>query len=101
MKKWLGLAAVLVVIAVLALLAVSMGRGLLAFLNGADSGGEADPMFAEPAERLTRPPELAGEAAPGAEPTPEDPSSEWVYEETSPVDLTAEELGRLEGSPET
>lgn len=95
MRKWIGLAAAILCVAVLALVAIGMGRGVLAILTASGSGGEADPMFAPPPETVTRPPELLqdyGEAA-GAR----DMSDTWVYENLTPVDKTAEELASEPG----
>lgn len=86
------LVAALLAIALLVLLAFSMVRLVTGVLNTSfgNAGSEADPMFAEPAVNVTRPPQLAeeqpGEALQG------DPSDSWVYEEESPVDKTAAEL---------
>lgn len=58
--------------------------------------GAPDPQFAEPAETVTRPPELNGEDdAPQAL---DDPSAAWAQVELTPVDKTAEELGREEAA---
>ena len=81
------------VIAVLALAVFALGRGLLGLLNafGHDGGAmEPDPMFAEEAVQVTRPPELDAEGEPPA--LSDDPSRNWVYEELTPVDKTAGEL---------
>ena len=90
MRRWIVLVAAVTGIVLLALLAIAMGRGMLALLGGAGGGGEADPMFAEPAEAVTRPPELDGETPDGAA-TAMDASDTWVYEAQTPVDMTAEE----------
>ena len=55
-----------------------------------NAGSQADPMFAEPAVNVTRPPQLAEEQS--GETLQGDPSDSWVYEEESPVDKTAAEL---------
>jgi hypothetical protein len=47
-------------------------------------------MFAEPAERVTRPPE-DDDARPVVS-GDEDPSQNWVYETLTPVEQTAAEL---------
>ena len=86
------LVAALLAIALLVLLAFSMVKLVTGVLNTSfgNAGSEADPMFAEPAVNVTRPPQLAeeqpGEALQG------DSSDSWVYEEESPVDKTAAEL---------
>ena len=84
MRKWIGLAVALAVIAGLVLLGVSMARGVLAFMNGANARGTADPMFAEPAETVTRPPSLSGEDGEAAD-LGDDPSKNWHYETLTPL----------------
>lgn len=84
-------AAALIAVVLIAVFAARLASGAL---NGTRIGGasERDPQFAEPAEAVTRPPELIGEAgAPGAE---GDPSEHWDLGEQTPVDKTAEELSR-------
>ena len=85
MRRWIGLAVALAVVLMLALVALSMGRGIFAFMNGAGSAGEPDPMFAEPAETVTRPPLLLDgeDEAPAAA---VDRSADWVYAEMTPID---------------
>ena len=89
--RW-AVAAVAVIAAVLAVsLAAQMIGGTLRLLR--DGGATArDPQFAEPAETVTRPPELDGNGEPVA--LDDDPSASWVYEAETPVDKTAEELSR-------
>ena len=85
-----------VVIAVLLLiLVIRLASGAL---NLSRSGGSAvqDPQFAEPAEAVTRPPEMEGED--GTAPAADDPSVGWAETELTPVDKTAEELGREEAA---
>ena len=67
-------------------------------LDPARKGGSGgtDPQFAEPAETVTRPPELEGEGRPDG--TDIDPSAQWEEVELTPVDKTAEELGREEAA---
>ena len=82
-------AAALIAVVLIAVLAARLASGALNRVGGAS---ERDPQFAEPAEAVTRPPELIGEAgAPGAE---GDPSEHWDLGEQTPVDKTAEELSR-------
>lgn len=90
----LRLALLLVVVAMLLLAGVALMRGLLGALNRMRGGGTAarDPQFAEPAEQVTRPPELSGE--PADIDRPDDPSANWVEENQTPVDKTAGELSR-------
>lgn len=84
------------VIAVLLLaLAIRLVSGALS-LSRTDSAGTPDPQFAEPAQSVTRPPEMAGED--GTAPIPDDPSAGWAEMELTPVDKTAEELGREEAA---
>ena len=87
------LVAALLAIALLVMLAFSMVRLVTGVLNTSfgNAGSEADPMFAEPAVNVTRPPQLSEEQPGGAE-LQGDPSDSWVYEEESPVDKTAAEL---------
>ncbi len=85
------IAAVVIATALIAVLVVRLASGAL---NRTRSGGatDRDPQFAEPAEAVTRPPELFGEAGvPGAE---GDPSEHWDLGAQTPVDKTAEELSR-------
>lgn len=84
---------VIVLIAVLVLLC-RFALGAVRLLHDGGSG-ERDPMFAEPVEEVTRPPEL--EEAVGLSRTEADPSSRWVEENQTPVDKTAEELSLEEG----
>ena len=93
MRRWIGLATALVAVLALIFLVTSLGRVILGALNAGsvDAGAGADPMFAEPAEQVTRPPELAGSDA-DAGASVEDRSDSWVYEELTPVDKTAQEL---------
>lgn len=87
MKRWLTLAAALFAAAILAFVALAMARGLAGFLSAAspEAGGAPDPMFQEPAARVTRPPSLTGEdeAAPTAR---GDASANWVYQTLTPLD---------------
>lgn len=91
MRGKIRLIAALAVIIVLAALCFGMVRGLLGFLNRSDMDiSEPDPMFAEEAVPVTRPPELDEEEAPREHPTLDD----YVPEVETPVDKTAEELIR-------
>lgn len=91
MRAALRLAAALLALAVLLLAAYALLRGVTGAVRVAAAGDapEPDPMFAEPAERATRPPE--GEEAPVVS-GDEDPSQNWVYETLTPVEQTAAEL---------
>ena len=87
-----------IAVAVAALLAVLLAwlalRLLLGGLRASHKGGAGvlDPQFAEPAEAVTRPPELdASGQAPQLE---DDPSLNWDQGEQVPVDMTADELVR-------
>lgn len=87
------IAAILAVVA-LAVVLILLGRaifGAVKLVNGADVTTR-DPMFAEPAEEVTRPPELDDGA--GLSRSDADPSTKWVEENQTPVDKTAEELSR-------
>ena len=88
--RWI---AALLALAALVLIAFMMVRGATGIARLSADGGESepDPMFAEPAERVTRPPELSGEGAPVIS-GDEDPSRNWVYETLTPVERTAAEL---------
>lgn len=81
------IAAVLAVI-----LAAQMLTGALRLVRGDGGATSRDPQFAEPAESVTRPPELFGEDAAAA--SDEDPSASWDLGVQTPVDKTAEELSR-------
>ena len=91
---WARIAA-LAAAAAVALLLVSLLVRLIAGAFGTarrGGAGERDPQFAEPAEVVTRPPELAGE---GDWPRlGEDQSAHWDEGEQTPVDKTAEELAQ-------
>ena len=86
-------AAVTVIALALVLLAVRLVSGSLLALRS--DGGETvpDPQFAEPAELVTRPPEL-DEPQGDSAPVDDDPSAHWDLGEQTPVDRTAEELSR-------
>jgi hypothetical protein len=97
-QGWIGVGGLIVATVVAALLLVLVLRlvsGALR-LSGAGGTGTHDPQFAEPAEAVTRPPEMEGED--GMAEMPEDPSAGWVETELTPVDKTAEELGREEAA---
>lgn len=83
------IAAVLAVI-----LAAQLLSGALKLVRTDGGATEPDPQFAEPAETVTRPPELMGEGEGGA--PDDDPSAHWNLGEQTPVDKTAEELSREE-----
>lgn len=88
-------AAMIAALAVAAVLAVLLVIRLIVGAVGLLRGGGAstvDPQFAQPAETVTRPPELMGEGDwTGDE---GDPSANWDLGEQTPVDKTAEELSR-------
>ena len=90
-----ALAVAAVVAVILLVLAIRLFTGAL---RVSKSGGSAtpDPQFAEPAETVTRPPEMKGEE--GLSPAMDDPSAGWEVVELTPVDKTAEELGREEAA---
>lgn len=81
--------AAVVALAVLAgVFAVRLLTGTLNLMRGGET--QHDPQFAQPAEAVTRPPELEGEE--GALDLADDPSAGWDLGEQTPVDKTAEEL---------
>ena len=84
-----------VVAALLLVLVLRLVSGALR-LSGAGGTGTHDPQFAERAEAVTRPPEMEG--ADGMAPMSTDPSAGWEETELTPVDKTAEELGREEAA---
>lgn len=89
MRKWVGAVIAALLIAALATVGFIMLRGVTDVVRGADfGGGEPDPMFSQPPESVTRPPELDAE-----EPQPTHPTlDDYVPENESPVDQTAAEL---------
>jgi len=97
-QRWIGAGGLIVATAVavgLLVLVIRLVSGALS-LSGAGGAGTQDPQFAEPAEVVTRPPEMEGEA--GMAQMSLDPSSGWVETELTPVDKTAQELGREEAA---
>lgn len=88
MGKWIRIAVVLAVLAIIVWIAVGIGGGLISLLRGAELEGERDPMFAEEAEMVTRPPELYAEETQKPHKTLDD----YIMEESAPVDKTAREL---------
>ena len=84
-RGWLTLAALVLCVVGLIIILTSLGRMLVGVLNGSSSGaGGSDPMFAEPAEGVTRPPSLNGEDGAAAD-AEEDPSRNWHYETLTPL----------------
>lgn len=97
-QKRAGIGAV-IALAIAAILLIALAvRLVTGAFNVARKGGSGgtDPQFAEPAETVTRPPELKGEGRPDG--TDADPSAQWEAVELTPVDKTAEELGREEAA---
>ena len=91
MRKWIALIAALLAIALMLWIGYGMCRGIVNVLGGMNlTSGERDPMFAEEAELVTRPPELPEETPPPDRPTLDD----YVPEVESPVTMTVEELIR-------
>lgn len=85
-RLWVLLIAGLIALLVLALLVAALGRAVVGALNPAfGNAGEPDPMFAEPAETVTRPPALAGEEDESDGERPDDPSRYWHYETITPL----------------
>ena len=97
-RRWIGAGTLAVAAVVAVLLLVLVIRMVTGALNLSRSGGTGprDPQFAEPAEAVTRPPELEGED--GVPSTVDDSSAGWEAVELTPVDKTAEELGREEAA---
>lgn len=95
MRGAIRLIAALIVLAALVVIAFALLRELSGAVrvNAGGGSGEPDPMFAEPAERVTRPPE-GPEEAPVVS-ADEDPSKNWVYETLTPVEHTAAELAEM------
>lgn len=93
MRTKAGLIAALVALAILLLIALALLRSVpgVARLSGGRIAPEPDPMFAEPAEVVTRPPEPSEDARPVVS-GDDDPSKDWVYETLTPVERTAEQL---------
>ena len=86
----MALVALAAAILAVALMAQLLGGSLRLLRAGGDT--TRDPQFAEPAQSATRPPELDEQGQPLD--LAEDPSQNWVYEDQTPVDKTAEELSR-------
>ena len=85
-----GVALVAAILAVV--LAAQLFSGTLRLLNTDGGPTTRDPQFAEPAETVTRPPELTGEGE--FSDWMDDPSAHWELGEQTPVDKTAEQLSR-------
>ena len=84
-RGWLTLAALVLCVVGLIIILTSLGRMLIGALNGGPSGAAgSDPMFAEPAEGVTRPPSLSGEDGSAGD-MEEDPSRNWHYETLTPL----------------
>ena len=97
-RRWIGIVTPIVaaVVAVLLLaLVIRLFSGALN-LSHTDGAKTPDPQFAEPAEVVTRPPEMEWEDGKAA--MSDDPSAGWAQTELTPVDKTAEELGREEAA---
>jgi len=89
MRNRIKIVVLLVVVILLAALCFGIVKGLVGFLNRSDfDAGEKDPMFAEEAVQVTRPPDLYAEEEQKEHPTLDD----YVPEEETPVDKTAAEL---------
>jgi hypothetical protein len=93
MKRRAILALTILAILALLLILLSMGRGVLMLLNAStfNAGGGSDPMFAEPVELFTRPPET-DEQETAVVSGDEDPSRNWHYETLTPVEKTPSQL---------
>ena len=89
MKPWIRLIAAIIAIALLALLCISLVRGVSFILKkGELSSAEPDPMFETPAETVTPPPGLYAEETQRPHKTLDD----YIPEIETPVDKTAAEL---------
>jgi len=88
MGKWIRVLIVVILAAAMVCIALNIGNALMGMLRGAEFEGEWDPMFAEEAEMVTRPPELYAEETQKPHKTLDD----YVMEEGAPVDKTAQEL---------
>ena len=89
MKWWIKLIAAVLAIVLLALLCVSLVRGVSGILSrGEHSAAEPDPMFEIPAETVTPPPALYAEETQRPHKTLDD----HIPEVETPVDKTAAEL---------
>ncbi|MBQ6374774.1 MAG: hypothetical protein IJJ45_09860 [Clostridia bacterium] len=97
MRSRLGLIAAVLGLLILIAIALFLMRGVtgLVKLYGHDESPQPDPMFAEPAEVVTRPPEPDADGVPVVS-GDDDPSRNWVYETLTPVERTA---GELAGEP--
>lgn len=93
MRGGFRLIAAIIAVALLLIVAIALLHGVmgLAKLSTVDAAPEPDPMFAEPAEQVTRPPESDEDEKPVVT-EGDDPSLNWVYEELTPVEKTAAEL---------
>ena len=89
MRNKIKLIAGAILIAAMIALGVIVVRGAMGFIRNADvNASEPDPMFAAPAEIVTRPPTVE-ETQP-----PHGTLNDYVPDVETPVDKTAEELGR-------
>lgn len=94
MRGWMKLILALAAIAVLCWMVVRIGGFTLNVLSAnGGGGGEADPMFAEEPESVTPPPELRDAQGEGVSRF-QDNSANWDNSVQTPVDQTADELGR-------
>lgn len=89
MRGWIRIVVAVILIALLTLLAFGILRLVTGAVKNVDFGeGEPDPMFSQPPEFVTRPPEMDRETAQAEHPTLDD----YIPEIESPVDKTAAEL---------
>lgn len=94
MRGWIKLILALTAIAVLCWLVVRIGDFTLSVLSAnRGEGGESDPMFAEELQTVTPPPELRDSQGEGVSRF-QDNSENWDNSVQTPVDQTADELGR-------
>ena len=89
MRNKIKIIAGVILIAALIVLGFIVVRGAVGFIQNADvNASEPDPMFAAPAEIVTRPP-VVEKTQP-----PHKTLDDYVPDVETPVDKTAEELGR-------
>lgn len=84
MRKWMWLAALILAAAALILTGLAVARGAWGLIGAmSPQAGEPDPMFAEPPERVTRPPEPSENAASAVD---GDNSTNWTYRTLTPLE---------------
>ena len=95
MRVWIKVIFALLAIGAMMWLIVKIGGFALDILEvRSGASGGFDPQFAEPAETVTKPPELTGEGEVKSE--FRDNSANWDVSVQTPVDKTADELAAEE-----